>query len=490
MKGRLTISELKEENENLTDIFYSNNSFNVFINTNLEDDFLELIAKPYDFDVVIDTSIEIIDYFEESENAKEFYEDFKKNRIEYLKNVEFISFDVDSLKIAEYIKRNPILKTKKIILKNYNTLESGIINEIQNIFGEDTKYLYFEIEGNQRAISFDEYKNTVEKVDKFINEIKLFDFSPMEQIMYLYDFVRNKVYCREDNNEDHTISRDFTSALLGKKIVCVGYSKIFIYLLEKIGIEGIKVDLERKDGSSGHARVVIYVKDPKYDIDGVYYFDPTWDSKEREGDNEYLFSYRYFALTEDEMDKASKHKYFDDRMTFDIDELIELFEKYYDNNGWNNMPRDIISQINYINYLINKKRLIHILPYMNKNNFFSKEEVIKNIKELKKYFKREINAEIFLKILFNVRKIQYYYDPNVYPFGLEEFFKTLLVSKWNFIKTPEDKILIEIFGEKEEQRNTANKYVIYMDETNLRKYIDEIKGAVNEQIKEEKKQKK
>jgi hypothetical protein len=63
--------------------------------------------------------------------------------------------------------------------------------------------------------------------------------------------------------------------------------------------------LERKDKEDvGHARNMLHLVDDKYEIDGIYFFDPTFDCKKDEGNN-FLFSYRFFAKDYIEMDELS-----------------------------------------------------------------------------------------------------------------------------------------------------------------------------------------
>ena len=45
--------------------------------------------------------------------------------------------------------------------------------------------------------------------------------------MYAYDMVRDKIYAEVDENDDKMISRNLSTALLGDKIVCLGYANVF-----------------------------------------------------------------------------------------------------------------------------------------------------------------------------------------------------------------------------------------------------------------------
>ena len=90
--------------------------------------------------------------------------------------------------------------------------------------------------------------------------------------MIMLNFLYN-----EELTDKLTESRSISKSLSNGYIVCVGYSKIFCQLLSELGINSNLVYIEPKNGGGGHARVIVKVIDEKYNINGVYVFDPTWD---------------------------------------------------------------------------------------------------------------------------------------------------------------------------------------------------------------------
>lgn len=309
MNGKLSIKPLEEDNILLTYIMAcsSNYDYEIDISSSLDRSFEEIISDPYDFDQNIDCCISTC----EDDERLEVLEKIKNDRLNYIRNVSDIEFFYEPKVVAKFVKENPILLTKRIIFSDYDLLNSNLIEEIESSFGKNTSNIYFKIEGNYSLITFDEYKKTTDSINKKIAEIERFDFSPLEKIMYVYDMVRDKVYLEVDDGEDKLNSRNLSSALLGDKIVCVGYSVIFQTLLNKLGIDCYKIRLDSLDHDGGHARVAIHVKDEKYDVDGIYFFDPTWDSKRNKDDNKFLSSYKYFALTKTKMDEEDKGKLID-----------------------------------------------------------------------------------------------------------------------------------------------------------------------------------
>lgn len=135
--------------------------------------------------------------------------------------------------MVKYINRNPILKTKKIILNPRFDLEYEKLEEIKQYFN-DFSNIYVKLNGNELAVKIEDAINTVNIIDEIINKIKNYNFSPLEQIMYTYYIVRDRFYVEEDENEPCETSRDLTAVLLGDKIVCLGFSKIFDCIMKKL----------------------------------------------------------------------------------------------------------------------------------------------------------------------------------------------------------------------------------------------------------------
>ncbi|UKI57555.1 MAG: hypothetical protein L6V81_09640 [Clostridium sp.] len=78
-------------------------------------------------------------------------------------------------------------------------------------------------------------RKTIDAIDEIVKkQLEKHNLSTLEEIMYAYDLVREKVYTRELDTESDRISRDLSSVLFGDKIVCAGYVAIFNSVLKKI----------------------------------------------------------------------------------------------------------------------------------------------------------------------------------------------------------------------------------------------------------------
>lgn len=446
--------------------------YEISINTDLSKDFISLMEDTDDLEESIDLQIEI----SELPELAEFYKKAKKEYKRLLKAAEYVSFSFSIEEVSDYVKRNPILKSKKIILAEVTELDSDIVSKVKSLFGENSSNIYFIIVGNERPISLKDYESTLNFIDKKVEEIKRFNFSPLETIMYAYDMVRDRIYTAEEENEDETVSRDLSSVLFGDKIVCVGYARIFKAILEKSGIDCRMFYLDDSTISDmGHARNEIYVQDEKYGVDGVYYFDPTWDSKKWDDDDIYLLSYKHFAMTRKVMDcidngRLNSHFYYSDY-------LAEEFKETVDKEGYTSLSSDMLRGINHMSSIINHKTLINRawVQFGVQSLLPDKDEVYEELGSLMEYFDKPLSANTLLEVLYNVRKVQYYQNPLKFPFGLNEFYNAVLLSGWEFEGTVEENFMFMFYNSKQRQKVQARQITKYSNDTDLDKKIGQVK---------------
>lgn len=148
----------------------------------------------------------------------------------------------------------------------------------------------------------------------------------------------------------------------------------------------------------------------KESYDGVYYFDPTWDSKKSENDNTYLFLYRYFAMTKVAMGLMDKGRLIDRIFPYFSDDIADEFEEII-KEGLEKVPEEMIKSINYMSSLVYNKYLIDKTRYILYRQGIIKsllevntDEVIEELIPLVEYFNKPLSANILLKVLYNVRK--------------------------------------------------------------------------------------
>ena len=158
-------------------------------------------------------------------------------------------------KAIEWLKNSKPLQELPILLQMQDLPINNIeFNQLMKSYN-NSQNLKLMIEGNKKKITVEEYKKTVLVINEMVSKIKKQNLSPLEQIMYAYDIVRDRVYLEEKEGEGYETSRDLTSVLLGDKIVCVGYANILDKILKCLNIRSQMVHLSNQETVS-HSPIV------------------------------------------------------------------------------------------------------------------------------------------------------------------------------------------------------------------------------------------
>lgn len=479
MKYTIDIRIVKESEPSLCPIYYDeeNNTCALGLTISDETKIEEILSKENVTKLLIkelaSTKLTAQSLFDE--NIK-IIEKILSENPDVLNCCDSISFVADK-EIKDYIDKNPILKVYNMHLNGNHTIDSKSGNELYSLFGEyENVYLFFD--GNKTERHIKEYKSTIDAIDDIVKTINKYNLSPLEKIMYAYDLVRDRVYTKESENESNIVSRDLSSVLFGDKIVCAGYVAIFNAVLKNLGISVMNYIIARKDNNKkGHIRSLVYVNDKKYNVNGIFLFDPTWDSKKYEGDKSYLTSYKFFCKSKDEF------RYFDQEYNnVTLPNYSKNFapkvKKIIETEGLIHIPSDIAKTFNDISILVNNKSLANGIIFNEKipkelrNVFASMTDTQELIKSLDKFqalfFGQTLNPLILLEILYNVRKIQYYEDPERYPFDTESIKKA--VSGSSMI---DSKLLHVLFGLPE--KLTTEEFDEWKDKNDIDRNIEGIK---------------
>lgn len=290
---------------------------------------------------------------------------------------------ISALELSKRFTSKVILSAQSISLIDYKRLlEEYGIEKIKDL------NVYIDYQKNNSPISINSVYNVSCSINSVVEEINKYDLSPLEKVTYVYDIVKYRLY--EDDLEDINNSRDLDKVLNGNKIVCSGYSNLFTAVLISLGIKSIPViDLNIR-----HQRSLAYIKDSKYNVDGVYAFDPTWDKRINEDDTEYLDRYDYFLMP---IIRSMKSCYCEISEILDLDreELLNIIDgENMESAIW------VLERLNTIFTLADSK-------YVPDNKYYMVEDISKEYdKVIDKYYSSEIGFEDFTKLLYHVREIE------------------------------------------------------------------------------------
>lgn len=397
------------------------NAFSLCINCN-KDDILTDILKEKDT-YIKEVIEEHFIYFNKNHQAEYILANFD-NLLDLTDYIEIGG--KNSKEILDFLNNNKI--DKKIILKTcINICNIDKIRAIKSTFKDYVDNLYIFMEGNKyKPIQINKLEDLVINITSSLDYIKKLNFSKIEEIMFVYNIIRSKIYKDNYDINNQSKSRDLIEILNNDYIVCEGYANLFKTYLTYLGhdVENI-ILFDRNNKDNGHIRSMIYIKDPKYNIDGLYFFDPTGDSKTSEDDNDYINRFTYFAKTKsffDELD--NKHNLEDKFFQYTLSELFILIIKRKELGVEDLHIIDIMRK-----YAIYTNTKYNSLLAFTSDNF--EEDNINALNEIGEKINTPIPFEVLIKVFNNVRKKEYYINSDKYPYNINDLFDVVYDSLWD-----------------------------------------------------------
>ena len=228
-------------------------------------------------------------------NLRQIY--FKGNidvdSIDKIKNLLSIGGFVDDRLIEKCIVREYNSKdTKRLLDSSYENPNTWQLSYDY----DDESYILGEIPKCRELYSF------VERIKMLAEKENL---SQLEIIFRVYDII--KMF---DLLEYEVENENLPDIAINSKATSRGLNKLFSYVLKKLNINSF-VGREKNEDSNETFITLVDIKDDKYQIDGMYLFDPAMDSLPKnvyKSDDVRMINYNYFGLT---LDDISYSKYND-----------------------------------------------------------------------------------------------------------------------------------------------------------------------------------
>lgn len=365
------------------------------------------------------------------------------------------------LSLCEKINVEIHLDTTSISLEDYyDILENYDFSKL-----EDKNIKIFFQKYNRGATPAELY-NMSRQINMISKEIKKFNLSPFEQLIFVYDMVKRRYYTKEKDGEDPALSRNLKSVLETKYIVCAGYITLGNAILRSLGHNVLAI----RDKKKKHRRGLVYLKDDKYNIDGAYIFDPTFDRKRRNEEIDFFDfvyndigeesdDYRYFALPFTIADKSS-HIELLEVLTFTFDGIKDMY-----NASDIEAFTYVIASFETLFSLIDKEKFKELdrglgeIYNLNISDIKGLEKNYNNF--LSKFYVSDIDVNTFIRALYNVKRVQYYLD--------NDALKAKCETKLDFPTI--DKIDIKKIKDSIINRYGYVKSTLERDNTKISKYI-------------------
>ena len=381
----------------------------------------------------------------------EFNNKVLSGEVVLFENIESIYIEASLEEARTFISSSPELANYKIILGNVNTLDTETLKKAYNYFKECPNiYCFDEVQAKHKTI--EECIKDIEKPDEIVKQIKAYDYSPFEQLLYAYDIISELFQQGNKGLIDNSES-----------------STLFEVVATKLGIPVKTVQMASKSDRHINYLNAVYLKDDKYGIEGVYYIDIP--SNKTYIKDAALGAYLGFAKTKSQYEVITNNELEDltfpamtEKLFYDIQE-ISSFDI--------NMPEKYKKTFYRVAHFLGDRLFTYYLGTGNQ------EEVINYIGKYDKLFKNRINNITFLEALVNVRKNEYFENPQKYTLSEEELIKTVALSLFDSKKYSEEASFAEEFFLEvpDAIECITDELSEYSEQNNLSKQIEQVRVA-------------
>ena len=166
---------------------------------------------------------------------------------------------------------------------------------------QETKY-FDNIFQLNRTTTQEKYDNMEKEINNFLTYVKSKELSPVEEVMLVYDKVKLLEY---SDNDDSLETRQLPDIITNGKAVCVGYTNLFNECLSRFGYQTCA--MESYIGNVSHMHSLVAIKDEKYGNNGLYNFDPTFDSLDKDSQDR-TSSYAFFGRSIEEINHLKEER--------------------------------------------------------------------------------------------------------------------------------------------------------------------------------------
>ena len=229
---------------------------------------------------------------------------------------------------------NKLCMLVKTLKRNHKKIELFInirsLNNIKELLNLFNRYPYVMIHYLKFTFTYAEFIKFYYDLSKFLKTIATtknnYNLSPLEIFLLVYDKVCNfKEYNSYPIKYPAYKQGNLKYLFNSKYTVCSDYSILLVASLSYFGIDAKDFLLtlerykEKEIEEEVHARVLLKLKDDKYNIDGIYVSDPTWDNKSVF--THALMTHRMTTL-ENDLERLNIYDFF-----FDVTSLEEFNNK-------------------------------------------------------------------------------------------------------------------------------------------------------------------
>ena len=385
-----------------------------------------LLQNPYFVNDLLKSEVDLSEVnLEETKYYEHFYPELKsiaiKNGVSIPKPKDYkgiikfndkdeVYVNLDSLenirKGLEYIEKQELGQELTVELRQEKFDEFVISDNIEFFeeLAQNNININFEYNTGNYKFSLEEVLEDEHFMQQMAEDIKSRHFSPLEQLVAVYDIA--KAFKPYKEGIDAADSRALYEYLGNNYIVCAGYADLIANLGHRLNAPYSKIYLDVVGNeNSGHARNYANIVDKKYEVNGYYVMDATWEQNGKAGRNRlpeaYRSTYNEFLLTTEE-----------GRNNADLGEKIRV--ENYDNFFTSETPEEL-RKGHFYHFQDMFKRMTEQVKVLDPEFYktmdklnLSKDEDANVILE---YFKSKVNKpvskEVLLDAIMEVKKSIY-----------------------------------------------------------------------------------
>jgi len=313
-------------------------------------------------------------YFRYGNNKESFLKCYKEKLKQYkdLKFVvlfskkDFLTLNLDEAKnlLSNILKKD--LKPHQIVFSiegksDFNKKEWEKVEEFYIFLSK--KNIEFGFEDSDRTFTPYKVLNAKKQINYMAKPFLNKGLSPFEKLVGVYSLITQRQYVEESQQEHWSQSRSLFGVLNSDRLVCVGYAALIEEIFKKLGEKNIIVyqnnvgcSKDNKTLSSLHRNLIVYCKDEKYNINGYYYLDPTWDRS----DDKSFPSFNFFMVPLNEIENIERNENKIRSLDLPLKDANEKKEKTKDEKIFNGSYNRIL-EFTSDDFLYNKEFLLHLL---------------------------------------------------------------------------------------------------------------------------------
>ncbi len=275
--------------------YYDNKDSMIVDLTDCKPTSLFLAKKSNVKNIVIKINSDFFEYFSKQKNQEYFSHWLKNMNISY-KDVQYIYLAktkdiISDDDITSYY--DDLSRIKNTISKQFQNKNIKILDFSNGEYLLNSSKISFDINNIHKyniIVDGDDANIVKSKIKQIADLIRSKTQSPFEQHLLTLHYLTQYKYRLENNNMPLSLSRQLATIIKSNAqyICCVGYARLYTEIMRELGIDA------QTNNVPEHLRARVYLKDPKYNINGIYLVDPTFLCK-TSNNNNHFFYYNYYS---------------------------------------------------------------------------------------------------------------------------------------------------------------------------------------------------